>query len=55
MNEIIEKLRGECQAFILESQKKPSKAGNRRMRKATLEISRLGKEFRKLSVEADKA
>lgn len=42
-----------CQAFIADAAK-PSKAAHMRMRKATLEIARLGKEFRRLSLEEDK-
>ena len=34
---------------------KDTKAAHMRIRKATLEIAKLGKEYRKVSIEADKA
>jgi hypothetical protein len=42
-----------CQGFIADSAK-DSKAARQRMRRATLQIAKLGKEYRKLSIEADK-
>lgn len=53
MKEIIDQLKAECANFIAESEKS-SKAAQRRMRKATLNIAKLGKEFRKLSIEEEK-
>lgn len=53
MKENIEKIVAECQAFIDDS-KKDSKAARARMRKNTLAIAKLGKEFRRLSLEADR-
>ena len=54
MKEIIEKIQAECQAFIDDANKKPSKASLRRMRRNTLAIGRLGKEFRRISIEEEK-
>ena len=48
-NQLIEQM----QNFLENAAKKPSKAGHQRMRKATLTIAKLGKEFRRLSLEED--
>ena len=53
MKEIQDKIQMACEAFIADAQK-PSKAARQRMRRATLEIAKLGKEFRRLSIEEDK-
>ena len=53
MKETIEKIVTECQAFIADSNKN-TKAAHARMRKNTLAIAKLGKEFRHLSLEEDK-
>ena len=52
MNEIIEKIVAECNAFIADAQK-PTKAAHKRMRRNTLAIAKLGKDFRRLSLEED--
>ena len=53
MNEIINKIVAECQAFVEDASKKPTKASHKRMRRNTLAIAKLGKEFRRLSLEED--
>lgn len=40
-------------AFIEDANKKPNKAAHQRMRKVTLQLAKLGKEFRRLSLEED--
>lgn len=55
MKEIIEKIVAECNAFAADAAKKPTKAAYQRMRRNTLVIAKLGKEFRRLSIEASKA
>jgi len=40
--------------FIADAAKRPTKAAHQRMRKATLNLAKLGKEFRQLSLEEDK-
>ena len=52
MNEILDKILVLCDQ-IKEDAPKDSKAARKRIRKATLELNRLGKEYRKLSIEAD--
>lgn len=54
MKEITEKIVALCDGIIKDAGKE-SKAAHVRIRKATLEIARLGKEYRKLSIEADRA
>lgn len=54
MKEIQDKIQQACLAFVNDAAK-DSKAAHARMRKATLEIAKLGKEYRRLSIEADKA
>ena len=49
-NELVDLMK----SFIAETQKRPTKAGHARMRKMTLAISKLGKDFRVLSLDADK-
>lgn len=39
--------------FIEDSNKKPTKAGHKRMRAATIKLQKLGKQFRQLSIEED--
>ena len=55
--EKIEKLQSEIivhmQNFMADATK-PSKAARQRQRKATLEIAKLGKQFRALSLEEDR-
>ncbi len=55
MKEIQEKIAAICKSFIEDAEGKPSKAAHKRMRKATLEIAKLGKDFRRLSLEEDNA
>ena len=49
-NEMVELMKG----FIADAEKKPSKAGHQRMRSVTLKLAKLGKEFRRVSLEEDK-
>ncbi len=53
LNEITQQLREAAQSF-LENTGKNTKAAAVRARKATLTFSKLGAEFRRLSVEVDK-
>lgn len=58
MKELIEKINSEFETFTSEStqqSEKGNKAAGTRARKAALELSKLFKEFRKVSVEASKA
>lgn len=58
MKELIEKINAEFENFTTEStmqSEKGNKAAGTRARKAALELSKLFKEFRKVSVEASKA
>lgn len=52
MKDIENKIIEQMNIFIASAQK-PSKAAHQRMRKATLQIAKLGKEFRRLSLEED--
>ena len=54
MKELYEKI-AEQAKIILAEQGKDTKAGHKRIRSATIVIAKLGKEYRKLSIEADKA
>ena len=57
MNDLIEKIKAEFQTFQSETTaltEKGVKAAGPRARKATLELEKLLKEFRKVSVEAAK-
>lgn len=57
MKEIIEKINAEFEAFSKEAgqqSEKGNKAAGTRARKSALELSKLMKEFRKISVEAGK-
>lgn len=57
MNELIEKINAEFETFSKESQaqaEKGNKAAGTRARKSALELGKLMKEFRKLSVEESK-
>lgn len=54
MKEIQNQIVEACKAFIADSEK-DTKAARQRMRRATLQITKLGKQFRALSIEADKA
>ncbi|WP_417428190.1 histone H1 [Halpernia sp.] len=58
MKDLIGKINAEFEAFTNESTQqveKGNKAAGTRARKAALELSKLFKEFRKVSVEASKA
>ena len=55
MKEILDQLVAQCNVIIAEAAKKDSKAGHARIRKATLAFEKAGKEYRKVSIEADKA
>ncbi len=58
MKELIEKINAEFEAFSKEAEQqseKRNKAAGTRARKSALELSKLFKEFRKVSVEAGKA
>lgn len=58
MKEIIEKINAEFEAFSNEADQqseKGNKAAGTRARKSALELSKLFKEFRKVSVEASKS
>ena len=57
MKELIEKIKGEMEAFCKDADAqmlKGNKAAGTRARKSALEISKLMKEFRKVSLEAAK-
>lgn len=57
MNELIEKINVEFEAFSKEAEKqakKGNKAAGTRARKSALELSKLFKDFRKISVEESK-
>ena len=57
MKELIEKIKAEFEAFAKEAQQqaeKGNKAAGTRARKSALELSKLFKEFRKVSVEEAK-
>lgn len=53
MKEITNNLVALCEQIIKDSQAE-TKAAHQRIRKATSQIAKLGKEYRKLSIEADK-
>lgn len=58
MKELIEKIGAEFEAFRVDAElqtEKGNKAAGTRARKATLNLEKLLKEFRKLSLEAGKA
>lgn len=54
MENIIKSLKAQAETIVNDIEK-DSKAARRRVRKATLEISKLGKQYRKMSVGLDKA
>ena len=57
MKELIEKIKGEMEAFCKDADAqmlKGNKAAGTRARKSALELSKMMKEFRKLSIEAIK-
>ncbi|MCS3531717.1 MULTISPECIES: histone H1 [Flavobacteriales] len=57
MKELIEKINAEFEAFATEANQqaeKGNKAAGTRARKSALELSKLFKEFRKVSVEESK-
>lgn len=57
MKELIEKIKGEMDTFCKDADAqllKGNKAAGTRARKSALELSKMMKEFRKLSVEASK-
>lgn len=53
--EDIKKAMIEKSNMLIAELQKPSKAAAQRARKLTLELTVLGKEFRRLSIEAEKA
>lgn len=53
MEQIKNQLVEQMTAFIADAQKN-SKSAHARMRKATLNITKLGKEFRRISIEEDR-
>lgn len=58
MKELIEKINAEFEAFTADANlqvEKGNKAAGTRARKSALELSKLFKEFRKVSVDAAKA
>jgi len=58
MNEILEKVKAAYAAFeseAVQQAEKGNKAAGTRARKASLELEKLMKEFRKVSLEATKA
>lgn len=57
MNELLEKIRAGFEAFNKDAEAqavKGNKAAGTRARKAAIELSKLMKEFRKVSIEATK-
>ncbi|SHK26104.1 MULTISPECIES: histone H1 [Bacteroidota] len=57
MNELIEKINASIEAFKADAElqaEKGNKAAGTRARKASLELEKLLKEFRKVSLEASK-
>lgn len=54
LKELTEKLYAQAQQ-IIDNAAKDSKAAHQRIRRATLQIAKIGKEYRRVSVEADKA
>lgn len=57
MQELVEKINAQIELFKVNAQaqvEKGNKAAGTRARKAALELTKLMKEFRKASVEADK-
>ena len=57
MKELVNQIKAEYEAFVVNADaqvEKGNKAAGTRARKAALEISKLMKEFRKVSVEAAK-
>lgn len=54
LKELTEQLYAQAQQ-IIDSAAKDSKAAHQRIRRATLQIAKIGKEYRRVSVEADKA
>lgn len=57
MKELIEQIKAQYDAFLENAEaqvEKGNKAAGTRARKAALELSKLMKEFRKISVEASK-
>ncbi len=53
MEKIIENMKALC-GSILNDIDKPAKAAHARVRKATLELEKVAKEYRKASIAADK-
>ena len=54
MEKTYEALAQQCEIILAERDKRPSKAGHARIRKATLEIAKIGKAYRRLSLIEDK-
>ncbi len=54
MKELVEKINALCDAIKEDIVKDGNKAAQARVRKATLELEKLGKEYRKASIAAAK-
>lgn len=54
MKELIEKIVAQCDAIKADIVKEDNKAAAARVRKATLELEKLGKQYRKESIAAGK-
>ncbi len=57
MKELVNKIKAECAAFATDADlqvEKGNKAAGTRARKSSLDIEKLLKEFRKVSIEASK-
>jgi len=54
MKELIEKINAVCDAIKEDIAKEGNKAAQARVRKATLELEKLGKQYRKESIAASK-
>ena len=57
MKQLVEQIKAECEAFAVNADaqvEKGNKAAGARARKAALNLMKLCKEFRKVSVEASK-
>lgn len=54
MKNLVEKINAEYEVFVSNANAQVEKAAGTRARKAALELSKLMKEFRKVSVEASK-
>ncbi|HLP04498.1 MAG TPA: hypothetical protein VK152_03625 [Paludibacter sp.] len=57
MKELVSKIKAECEAFAKDADlqvEKGNKAAGTRARKSSLDLEKLLKEFRKVSIEASK-